>query len=309
MENAVSPHDFREAILDPGQPEEFTADNDYSTDSSSPSGLGEFSTTPQLLFETPPLPGVNIIPIFDACNAGSCSCSHLIGGIPAQLKPCRAASYLFGPSSLDSVNQDEKQFLWRGLVCGFDIVDADCPSAYYCENYDSIIDEKFYTEMSELLLTELEHNKVSKVDYTPQCVHSLGAVLKSNGKLRPITDCSRPDGISINNFMDTTFKAFSYKSVEDAVDILNVNDFMAVVDISAAYRSVNVNPAHVQFQGFSWDFGQGPEFLVDRRLCFGLRCAPNIFDSLSSLIVDIAPSRGAKRVVNYLDDFLIIADC
>ena len=294
-------------MLDSGVTDRLTADVVSSPDLISSCGLGESATCTYLLFETPPSPGVDIIPIFDVCKAGSCSCSHLIGGVPAQLKPCRAACYLFGPSSLDSMHQEDKDFLWRGLVCGFDIVDANCPSAYYCDNYDSILDDKFYTEMSDLLLTELSQNKVSKVNYTPQCVHSLGAVLKSNGKLRPITDCSRPDGLSINNFMESTFKAFSYKSVEDAVDILNAGDFMAVVDISAAYRSVNVNPEHVKYQGFTWDFGQGSERFVDRRLCFGLRCAPNIFDSLSSLVVHIAHSRGATRVVNYLDDFLIIA--
>ena len=47
---------------------------------------------------------------------------------------------------------------------------------------------------------------------------------------------------------------------------------------------------------------------MDWRLCFGLRCAPNIFDSLSSLIVEIAHSRGATSVVNYINDFFIITD-
>ena len=161
--------------------------------------------------------------------------------------------------------------------------------------------------MSDLLSKELSEDKVSRVDSPPRCVHSLGAVVKSNGKLRPITDCSRPDGSAINNYMQSTFKSFSYNSVEDAVAILDVNDFMAVVDISSAYRSVNINPEHLEFQGLSWDFGHGSEFLVDRRLCFGLRCDPNIFDSLSSFVVKIANAWGACRVVNYLDDFLIIA--
>ena len=47
---------------------------------------------------------------------------------------------------------------------------------------------------------------------------------------------------------------------------------------------------------------------TDNRLCFGLRCAPNIFNALSMFIVKIANARGAPRVVNYLDDFLVIAD-
>ena len=270
-------------------------------------GLSEFINHPiQPKYSSDSL-DVDGIRIYDVCREGKCSCSHLIDGVPSQLKPCRAAPYLFGPSSLDSITEEEKDFLWRGLVGGFDIVDENCPSAYNCQNYDSILDEKFYPEMTELLLGELDQFKVSKVNYTPRCVHSLGAVLKSNGKLRPITDFSRPEGSSINNFMETTFRSFSYNSVEDAVDILSPGDFMSVVDISSAYRSVNVNPDHVNYQGFSWDFGSGPEFLLDRRLCFGLRCTPNIFDSLSSLIVKIAHANGACHVINYLDDFLIVA--
>ena len=310
MENAVIPRDFREAILDSASPDEpLHVDSPcLITDPSAQVGeLPHYFEASSLFFETPAFPDIASIPIYDACSSGKCTCVHLIGGVPAQLKPCRAAPYLFGPSFLDDISTENQTFLWRGLVKGFDIVDDQCPSSYYCENYNSILDDKFYSEMTDLLLAELSQFKVSKVDYKPRCVHSLGAVVKSNGKLRPITDCSRPDGVSINNFMETTFRAFTYNSVEDAVEILNANDFMAVVDITSAYRSVNVNPEQVDFQGFTWDFGSGPELLVDRRLCFGLRCAPNIFDSLSSLIVKIAHARGAQHVINYLDDFLIVA--
>ena len=105
-----------------------------------------------------------------------------------------------------------------------------------------------------------------------------------------------------------TFQSFTYNSVQTAVDLLNPGDYMAVIDISSAYRAVNVSADHTVFQGLSWDFGQGPVFLQDKRLCFGLKCAPNIFDSLSKFIVAIANSRGAHRVVNYLDDFLVLGD-
>ena len=309
MENAVTPRDFREAILDQVSPDErlHTVSPDLFILTPQLGESPNYPDSSHMLFETPSYPGITSIPIYNACSSGKCSCIHLIGGLPSQLKPCRAAPFLFGPSPLDTISSDDNVFLWRGLMKGFDIVDDHCQSSYFCENYDSILDDKFYTEMSELLTTELDQSKVSEVDYKPRCVHSLGAVLKSNGKLRPITDCSRPEGISINNFMETTFKAFSYNSVEDAVDILAPDDFMAVVDISSAYRSVNVNPDQVDFQGFTWDFGKGPKMMVDRRLCFGLRCAPNIFNSLSSFIVKIAHARGARHVINYLDDFLIIA--
>ena len=100
-------------------------------------------------------------------------------------------------------------------------------------------------------------HKVTRIDTRPRCVHSLGAVWKSNGKLRPITDCSRPDGSSINNYMSTTFKSFTYNAVQNAVDIPSPGEFMAVVDISSAYHSVTVSSDQVCYQGLIWDFGDG----------------------------------------------------
>ena len=197
-------------------------------------------------------------------------------------------------------------FLWQGLTHGFKIVDEGCSTSYHCVNYDSITGEEFRQEMTSLLQAELESHKVSVATDPPQCVHALGAVTKSDGRLRPIADCSRPDRESINNFMSTTFRSFSYNSVDTAIKILTPGDSMAVVDISSAYRSVNVYSDHAKFQGFIWNFGEDDVTMLDHRLCFGLHCAPNIFDSLSFFIVKIANSCGATRVVNYLDDFLII---
>ena len=261
-----------------------------------------------VVFTTPAIAGTTPMDIYGSCVNGTCNCVHLIGDLPAQLKPCRAAPFLFGEGKLDTVDDDETLALWKGLVNGFSIVDDTCPTAYECENYDSILQPEACSEMTALLEKELIEHKVSLTSNKPTCIHSLGAVWKSNGSLRPITDCPRPDGSSINNYMDSTFHSFSYNSVQDAVDVLLPGEFMAVVDISSAYRSVNVHSSQVQFQGLSWDFGKGPVYLLDHRLCFGLRCAPNIFDLLSSFIVKVAASKGATRVVNYLDDFLVIGD-
>ena len=237
---------------------------------------------------------------------GTCTCSTTLGPVCTQLKPCRAAQFLFGPGALDSVSDFDREFLWSGLNKGFAIVDEDCPSSYFCENYDSIMEDATHAEMCTLLQQEIADGKVVEVPDKPLCVHSLGAVRKANGSLRPITDCSRPEGNSINNYMSTTFQTFTYNSVQSAVDILCQDDFMAVVDISSAYRAVNICPDQAKFQGLTWDFGKGSCFLQDFRLCFGLKCAPNIFDSLSRFIVAIANARGAQRVVNYLDDFLVL---
>ena len=272
---------------------------------SSPEG-GEFSDFYSTEFVTPEFGDVMPISVHKACLEGVCDCRHFVGEFPSQLKPCRAAQFLFGPNALSTIPLSERDYLWHGLVNGFKIVDEDCETSYSCKNYDSIINGEFKEEMSTLLQSELQSHKVSRASSAPQCIHSLGAVRKSNGRLRPITDCSRPDGLAINNFMTSTFKSFSYKSVDTAVQMLEKDDFMAVIDIASAYRSVNVSADHTKFQGFCWDFGQGEETFNDNRLCFGLRCAPNIFNSLSELIVHIANAWGAPRIVNYLDDFLVM---
>ena len=293
------------AILD-NYDADITVDRAQSHSRLSPMKLSEYTPTRFVVFTTPALVDIDAMDIFDDCIKGVCECVHLIDNAPCQLRPCRWADYLFGSRRPVDVSEDERLYLWRGITSGFNIVDSDCPSSYNCANYDSILEPKCFAEMSEILVTEIAEHKVVKSASTPRCVHSLGAVIKPNGKLRPITDCSRPDAVSINNFMSSTFSTFTYNSVEDVVDLLSPGDFMCVVDISSAYRSVNVSPNHVTFQGLSWDFGSGAEYLLDRRLCFGLRCAPKIVDSISNFIVSAVKRLGVQRVVNYLDDFIIV---
>ena len=107
--------------------------------------------------------------------------------------------------------------------------------------------------------------------------------------------------------MNTTCENFVYNSVNDVASALNVGDHMTVVDIASAYRTVPILPEHSDYQGFRWDFddGKGEVYLRENRLCFGLKCAPYIFNLLSSLVVDMAKSAGLSRIVNYLDDFLV----
>ena len=73
------------------------------------------------------------------------------------------------------------------------------------------------------------------------------------GKIRPITDCSRPTGLSVNNFCGSLLREFSFKSVDDVVGILDENDFMTVIDIKSAYRAVPIKNDHRKYMGFRWN--------------------------------------------------------
>ena len=56
------------------------------------------------------------------------------------------------------------------------------------------------------------------VDDPPICIHYIGAVSKKDGGLRPITDCRRPLGLSINNYMNTVCDTFHYVTVNNVVE-------------------------------------------------------------------------------------------
>ena len=262
-------------------------------------------TVEECVFYPPVSGGGRVVEIYKSCINGTCNCVNLIGGIHCDLRPCRVGYFLFsGSCVLPSFTVGK---VWDGLCDGFEIVDENCTSKYDCENYLSISKGRFKNEMSDLLKSELLEGKVSFCESKPRCIHSLGAVTKSDGRLRPITDCSMPEEDCINNFMNTTCKDFTYNSVNDVARDLDEGDFMCVVDIASAYRSVPIYPPHLDFQGFTWDFedGEGEKFLRENRLCFGLKCAPYIFSLMSDVVVAMAKSKGLTRLVNYLDDFII----
>ena len=248
--------------------------------------------------------GGRVINVFQSCIDNVCTCSHRIGGSLSQLRPCCIGNFLF--SGQCSLPCEDVNAIWNVVCDVFKIVDDEEIPSYECQNYSSILDEKFVGEMSSILNSDLAEGRIKYVGSKPHCVHSLGGVEKSDGRLRPITDCSMPDRISINNFMTTTCKKFNYKSVDDLAQMLSPGEFISVTDISNAYRSVSIHPDHTKYQGISW--GDGPDkcYYEDQRLCFGLKCAPYKFNLLSNLVVDMLRAEKVHRVVNYLDDFAIV---
>ena len=170
-------------------------------------------------------------------------CHHFLDGCKLQLNPCAFYNECFlhpsGPNA---------QFIYKGVLHGFDIIDDVIPESSICQNFSSILDDEFKVQIYKTVSDELDHDKVSLAFDLPHCAHSLGAVRKALGKLRPVTDCRRPLGPSINNYMESTCSTFSYTHIDQVTDALNRNSFMAVLDIKAAYCSVYLN--HNKCQGF-----------------------------------------------------------
>ena len=244
-----------------------------------------------------------VIRVFGSCIDGTCKCEYSLDGVLSQLKPCRFAAII--SNGMNNWARDYYDVLW-GVTEGFDIVDGDVPT-YECSNYSSILIDGPKEQMDDIVKKELAEGMISEVDYIPHCIHALGAVPKPGGKIRPITDCSRPFSKSVNNYCGSLYDEFSYKSVEDVIAMLETDEFMSVVDIKSAYRAVPISPHHRKFMGFRWVLDGRERTFVDNRMSFGLRLGPLYFDKVSRFIHDTLSIIYGIRVVNYLDDFLVVS--
>ena len=173
--------------------------------------------------------------------SGKCTCEHFIGGVKAQLLPCRFAAYIFNNGS-DIL--PERWELFEGITDGFDIVDSNMQE-YDCENYSSITSGPAREVMSDNIIEDLREGRISNVEEKPTCIHALGAVPKSSGGYRTITDCSRPEGLSVNSHSDSLAPKFSFKNIDFAVDMLKEGDMMSVIDIQSAYRALDFSRLQV----------------------------------------------------------------
>lgn len=219
------------------------------------------------------------INIYKECIDGICKCIHVLGNSKTQLKPCRFAATIYR----DRVPTDDDMKVFDIVCHGVDIVTGDIPE-YECMNYNSILQPNNREKMDRIINDEVLCGALTIVSEKPRCVHAIGAVAKADGGVRPITDCSRPAGLCINDNIGDLPISFKYKSVDNVVAMLSGYEFMGIVDLKSAYRSVSINPSHAKFQGLSWEINGKQTYLVDNRLCFGSKSGPYYFNILSDFV-------------------------
>ena len=174
---------------------------------------------------------------------------------------------------------------------------------YECENCSSVYTIENKSKLDSIIGKELPEGYLKIVNKKPTCVHSIGAVPKPDGGIRPITDCSMPRDISVNNFCADIIQDFQYKNVDHVLAMLQEGDYMAVVDIKSAYRAVPIFPDHRRYLGLKWEINGETVFIEDSRLCFGLCLGPSYFDKISGFVYNILADMYNIQAVNYLDDF------
>lgn len=225
-----------------------------------------------------------------------------IENVSSQLDPAMWLEELRGDGAWDP----DTHYLLDGVVGGFRLLDEGAAiRPYMCENYKSCYGKKVKDTLNNLIDNEISQGKLSVVPERPICIHSLGAVMKDDQSVRPITDCKRPLETSVNSFTSEVFSTFEFVKFDDILESVKCNTYMATVDIKAAYRSVMIHPSNRKYFGLKWLVQGKEQYLVDNFICFGAKVAPGCFSRVTDAVGRMMKRRGFS-CFSYLDDFLCL---
>lgn len=202
----------------------------------------------------------------------------------------------------------DKNFLLCGIKNGFDIIDSDAdPSQARCNNHPSAQpNSPLYAKATEQINIEIQNGNYIEIHEPPVIISPLGVIPKPDGGVRLIHDCSRLQGLSVNDYVSNKEK-HKYSSVDSASKLVHKGYYMAKVDLKSAYRSVPISTKSQLVTGIRWEFPDKTRYFYDCKLPFGSSLAPGIFHRLSQAVVRMMSRRGFNCIVAYLDDFFICA--
>lgn len=103
---------------------------------------------------------------------------HLIGGVPAQLRPSTWIRELRRFERTETL-----QYIYDGIVYGFPIVDENVSVLPYdCRNYMSALQGPAGEFIDKLFTSEISEDKIILATVKPRCIHAIGAVPKGPEK-------------------------------------------------------------------------------------------------------------------------------
>jgi hypothetical protein len=204
-------------------------------------------------------------------------------------------------------NDFDYNFLCKGIKEGFRIIDEGAEQQLVpCEvdNYQSCFQ---YAELVEKQIQyELSNGSYVATCVKPTIISALGAIPKSNSKVRLIHDASRPLHMSVNDYVQSDTSC-SYMDLRVVSELISEGCYLAKIDLQSAYRSVPIHPSNYQATGLKWQFknAMSPTYMYDTKLPFGASKSPQIFQRLSSAVCRILKKVYGYTAIAYLDDFLI----
>ena len=120
-------------------------------------------------------------------------------------------------------------------------------------------------------------------------------------------DASRPVDHSLNDLAFDT--SVQYDDLRLAKDIIKPGDYLCKIDLSNAFRIVNISEKDKKLVGYKWTFtgDHSHTYLQDNFMIFGSKVSPFIFKTLSKAVTRIAARFGFNNIIVYLDDYLCIS--
>lgn len=180
---------------------------------------------------------------------------------------------------------------------GVDLGLHSLPAPFHGKNYASV--NEFLPEVSAEIARLEALGKIEKVMHKPYIVHSLGAVAKKGtSKVRVIMDCTKS---GLNAHLSTP--PMGLPTVRHATRLLKRGYWMGKLDLSDGFLHIPLRDDQCDLIGF-----QHPatgEFYRYRYLCFGLACAPFIFQSTMQEVMRLASLSGVSTGLAYIDDIFV----
>lgn len=235
-------------------------------------------------------------------NCDNADNPYYLENVRMQLLPRKWLEMLSYDGKLDP----DTHFILDGIFHGFNVIDTNSDiTSYHGNNYRSCYVKDHAAKLSSLIDEEISSGKMLEVNERPHCVHSLGVIKKKHSsKIRPVTDCSLPENISVNSYMNHVCDKFNYVTVGEVVASIvgGTCKFISTLDLASAYRAVPINTHNRQYFGLKWN----NVYYVDNFLCFGIKSAPYIFSRLTDAICRYMRRRNVI-CFSYLDDIICLS--
>lgn len=202
----------------------------------------------------------------------------------------------------------------NGLRFGFHTGFQDLPkNSLECKNLKSAsLNSDSVTEIinKELNLGYL-YGPFSEIPFRHYRINPIGiAESKYSKKKRLIVDMSAPhndeENPSMNTLIDKSEFSLSYVTMDDAIRLIKLcgkGASLIKTDITDAFKIMPISYELWPYHGIKWD----DKYYFFKRLVFGSRSSPKIFDALSSAVCWIAEKKyKIPNVLHLLDDFLVV---
>ena len=166
--------------------------------------------------------------------------------------------------------------------------------------------------VDQYLAEELSHSRLAGSYHINWASHMhisrFGVIPKHHqpNKWRLIIDLSHPAKHSVNDGILNRLCSLSYITIDSAIGhILNLGQgtLLAKIDVKHAFRLLPIRPADRHLLAMRWK----NIIFVDTCLPIGLRSAPKLFNILADLLSWILEQQGVSPLLQYLDDFLLMA--